>query len=234
MRTHPLVVKCREIRSTSPRVVANQIKADYIELSLDSEWDGMSVAVIFGCGESAVKLLWEGEPLPIPSELTKEPGYIPVTVAGYLDDVRVVSAEARDALAVVPSGCYDGSDPIPDEPDMLGQLTQAAKDATDAAGAATEAAQTAADAAKAATDSAASADAAAKMADVAAERADESAKGADEAAEDARNAAQAAGEKSLYAYADPENDALIILEYPAFLESEDGGSVYLTIEGSDN
>ena len=55
-----------------------------------------------------------------------------------------------------------------------------------------------------------------------------------EAAEDARNAAQAAGEKSLYAYADPDSDELIILEYPAFLESEDGGSVYLTLEGSDN
>ena len=231
MRTHPLIVKCREICSTSPRVVANQLNADYIELSLDSEWDGMSVAVIFGCGESAVKLLWEGEPLPIPSALTKEPGYLPVTVAGYLDDVRVVSAKARNALAVVPSGCYDGSDPIPEEPDMLGQLAQAA---TDAAGAATEAAQTATDAAKVATDSAASADAAAKRADESAGRADESAKGADEAAEDARNAAQAAGEKSLYAYADPDNDELIILEYPAFLESEDGGSVDLTLEGSDN
>lgn len=140
MRTHTLIIRCREIHSTSPRVVANQLNADYVELSMDSEWDGMSVAVIFGCGESAVKLLWEGEPLPIPSELTKEPGYLPVTVAGYLDDVRVVSAEARDALAIVPSGCYDGSDPIPEEPDMLGQLTQAAKDATDAAEAANEAA----------------------------------------------------------------------------------------------
>lgn len=57
---------------------------------------------------------------------------------------------------------------------------------------------------------------------------------AEQAAVNAEEAAQAAGEKSLYAYADPDNDELIILEYPAFLESEDGGSVYLTLEGSDN
>lgn len=57
---------------------------------------------------------------------------------------------------------------------------------------------------------------------------------AKDAAETAMEAAQVAGEKSLYAYADPDNDELIILEYPAFLQSEDGGSVYLTLEGSDN
>ena len=66
------------------------------------------------------------------------------------------------------------------------------------------------------------------------DNADKATSAANEAAERAENAAQAAGEKSLYAYADPENDELIILEYPAFLESEDGGSVYLTLEGSDN
>lgn len=75
---------------------------------------------------------------------------------------------------------------------------------------------------------------AAKEAIEAAGAANDAASNANDAAKDAREAAELAGEKSLYAYADPENDELIILEYPAFLESEDGGSVYLTLEGSDN
>lgn len=140
MKTHTAVVKNRELTITSPRVVQNQLNADMLDLSLDSEWDGMAVSVIFGCGDSAVKLVWEGQPIAIPSQLTAEPGYIPVTVAGYQGDVRVVSAEAKDALVVVASGCYDGSDPVPESQDMLGQLTQAAKDANDAADRANDAA----------------------------------------------------------------------------------------------
>lgn len=74
---------------------------------------------------------------------------------------------------------------------------------------------------------------AAQEASDAAAAANDAASNANDAAQDAREAAELAGEKSLYAYADPDNDELIILEYPAFLESEDGGSVYLTLEGSD-
>lgn len=54
------------------------------------------------------------------------------------------------------------------------------------------------------------------------------------AADDAREAAEAAGERVLYAYPDPEADDRIILQYPSFLESEDGGSVYLNVEEAAN
>ena len=230
--THTVIVRNRRITVVSGGAVADNYGTDVVDLRLDSAFDGCETVLILGCGDSAVRQAWTGDPLPVPGSLMVE-GDIPVSVAGFRDGVRIVTA-AGASIHVERAGCYDGSDPAPDDPDILQQLVQAAGDARSAAGEATEAAQTATDAAKVATDSAASADAAAERAGKSADRADESAKGADEAAEDARNAAQSAGEKSLYAYADPDNDELIILEYPAFLESEDGGSVYLTLEGSDN
>lgn len=229
LHVHTLTVRSHRITCGSPVLVQHGMGHDAIALDLDAEWDGLSVRLVLGQCESACDVLYEDAPVVIPAAALAEPGWLPVSVVGYGGDgtVRVTTERCDHLLRVVESGCVDGSEPIPDAPDLLGQLVEAADKATEAAGEADRAAESASAAASAATSAA---DAATKAAD----RADESAKGADEAAEDARNAAQAAGEKSLYAYADPENDELIILEYPAFLESEDGGSVYLTLEGSDN
>ena len=84
-------------------------------------------------------------------------GDIPVSVAGFRDGVRIVTA-AGASIRVERAGCYDGSDPAPDGPDMLQQLVQAAGDARSAADTATKAAQTATDAAKAAQDAVAKVD----------------------------------------------------------------------------
>ena len=67
----------------------------------------------------------------------------------------------------------------------------------------------------------------------AADKATDAAGKADKAAENANQAALAAGEKVLYAYPDPEASDRIILQYPSFLESEDGGSVYLALEAAN-
>ena len=229
LHVHTLVVRDHRISCCDPVIVQHGMGHDAIALDLDAEWDGLSLRVVLGSGDGAAERLWDGEPWVVPAALLAETGWLPVSVVGYDGDgtVRVTTERCDHLLKVVASGQVDGSEPIPDAPDLLGQLVEAADKATDAAGKADKAAESASAAASAATSAA---DAATKAAD----RADESAKGADEAAEDARNAAQAAGEKSLYAYADPDSDELIILEYPAFLESEDGGSVYLTLEGSDN
>ena len=229
LHTHTLVVRDHRISCCDTEMVQHGMGHDAIALDLDAEWDGLSVRVVLGSGDDAAERLWDGEPWVVPASLLAEPDWLPVSVVGYDGDgtVRVTTERCDHLLKVVASGQVDGSEPIPDAPDLLGQLVEAADKATGAADEADKAAESASAAASAATSAA---DAATKAAD----RADESAKGADEAAEDARNAAQAAGEKSLYAYADPDNDELIILEYPAFLESEDGGSVYLTLEGSDN
>ena len=229
LHIHTLVVRDHRISCCDATMMQHGMGHDAIALDLDAEWDGLSVRVVLGSGDDAAERLWDGEPWVVPAALLAEPGWLPVSIVGYDGDgtVRVTTERCDHLLKVVASGQVDGSEPIPDAPDLLGQLVEAADKATGAADEADKAAESASAAASAATSAA---DAATKAAD----RADESAKGADEAAEDARNAAQAAGEKSLYAYADPDNDELIILEYPAFLESEDGGSVYLTLEGSDN
>ena len=227
---HHVIVRNREISVVNPTMVQSNVAVDTVTVSVDSEYDGLQVALVIG----GTQLMYDGDPIVVPSSELERAGDLPLTVLGLSSGKRVVTASAESAFRVVASGAFEGEEPVPDSPDMLQQLADAYAAANKAAGAATDAAGTAADAAKAATDSAASADTAAKKADESAARADESAKGADKAAEEAREAAQAAGEKSFYAYADPESDELIILEYPAFLESEDGGSVYLTLEGSDN
>ena len=225
---HVISIRDQHISVCDARVVAGSKDFDTFTVDADSEWDGLSVVVAFGSGDERVLVSYGGEPAEIPRQVISSPGWLEVSVVGYGagGEVKATTVAARHAINVLPDGQVPDN-PYPDSPDLLGQLVEAADKATDAAGKADKAAESANAAASAATSAA---DAATKAAD----RADESAKGADEAAEDARNAAQAAGEKSLYAYADPDNDELIILEYPAFLESEDGGSVYLTLEGSDN
>ena len=225
---HVISIRDQHISVCDARVVAGSKDFDTFTVDADSEWDGLSVVVAFGSGDEKVLVSYGGEPAEIPRQVISSPGWLEVSVVGYGagGEVKATTVAARHAINVLPDGRVPDN-PYPDSPDLLGQLVEAADKATDAAGKADKAAESASAAASAATSAA---DAATKAAD----RADESAKGADEAAEDARNAAQAAGEKSLYAYADPDNDELIILEYPAFLESEDGGSVYLTLEGSDN
>lgn len=227
---HHAIVRNREITVVNPVMVQSNVAVDTVTVSVDSEYDGLQVVLVIG----GTQLMYDGEPVTVPSSELERAGDLPLTVLGLSAGKRVVTASAESAFRVAASGAFEGEEPVPDAPDMLQQLADAYAAANRAAGAATDAAGTAVDAAKAATDSAASADAAAKRADGSAARADKAAEGADEAAEEAREAAQTAGEKSLYAYADPESDELIILEYPAFLESEDGGSVYLTLEGSDN
>ena len=229
LHIHTLAVRNHRITCDSPVLVQNGMGHDAIALDLDAEWDGLSVRLVLGPCGSAYDVLYEGEPVVVPAATLAEAGWLPVSVVGYGEDgtVRVTTERCDHLLRVVESGCVDGSEPIPDAPDLLGQLVEAADKAAGAADEANKAAESAGTAASAATS-------AAYSATKAADRADSSADAADKAAENANQAAAAAGEKSLYAYADPDNDELIILEYPAFLESEDGGSVYLTLEGSDN
>ena len=227
---HTLVVRGHEVSCCDPVIVQHSIGHDAIALDLDAEWEDLFITVAFEKPDGEIyEVAYDGEPLEVPASATKEARWLPVGISGHVaeGDKLVLTAGSDRLLKVVPSGPVSDGGSVEDPPDVLGQLLAAAERAESSADDAGEAASKASLAAD-------NANAAADRAGKAADRADESAKGADEAAEDARNAAQAAGEKSLYAYADPDNDELIVLEYPAFLESEDGGSVYLTLEGSDN
>lgn len=189
---HVISIRDQRISVCDARVVAGSKDFDTFTIDADSEWDGLSVVVAFGSGDSRVLVSYGGAPAEIPRQVISSPGWLELSVVGYGagGEVKATTVAAPHAINVLPDGQVPDN-PYPDSPDLLGQLVAAAGDAREATSA------------------------------------------ANEAAERAEEAAQAAGEKSLYAYADPENDELIILEYPAFLESEDGGSVYLTLEGSD-
>lgn len=228
LHVHTLSVRGHRIACDSPVLVQNGMGHDAIALDLDAEWDGLSARLVLGPCGSAYDVLYEDAPVVVPAATLAEAGWLPVSVVGYGDDgtVRVTTERCDHLLRVVESGCVDGSEPPEDAPDLLGQLVEAADKATEAAGEADKAAESASAAASAATSAA---DAATKAAD----RADSSADAADKAAESANQAAAAAGEKVLYAYPDPEASDRIILQYPSFLESEDGGSVYLALEAAN-
>ena len=224
---HVISIRDQHISVCDARVVAGSKDFDTFTIDADSEWDGLSVVVAFGSGDERVLVSYGGEPAEIPRQVISSPGWLEVSVVGYGagGEVKATTVAARHAINVLPDGQVPDN-PYPDSPDMLGQLVEAADKATDAAGKADEAAESASAAASAATSAA---DAATKAAD----RADSSADAADKAAESANQAAVAAGEKVLYAYPDPEASDRIILQYPSFLESEDGGSVYLALEAAN-
>ena len=142
---HTVVVRNRRVAVVSGGAVADNYGTDVVDLRLDSAFDGCEAVLILGCGDSAVRQVWTGDPLPVPGSLMVE-GDIPVSVVGFRDGVRIVTA-AGASIHVERAGCYDGSDPAPDDPDMLQQLVQAAGDATDAADAANDAAKAANEAA---------------------------------------------------------------------------------------
>ena len=224
---HVISIRDQHISVCDARVVAGSKDFDTFTIDADSEWDGLSVVVAFGSGDERVLVSYGGEPAEIPRQVISSPGWLEVSVVGYGagGEVKATTVAARHAINVLPDGQVPDN-PYPDSPDLLGQLVEAADKATDAAGKADKAAESANAAASAATSAA---DAATKAAD----RADSSADAADKAAEDANQAALAAGEKVLYAYPDPEASDRIILQYPSFLESEDGGSVYLALEAAN-
>ena len=224
---HVISIRDQHISVCDARVVAGSKDFDTFTIDADSEWDGLSVVVAFGSGDERVLVSYGGEPAEIPRQVISSPGWLEVSVVGYGagGEVKATTVAARHAINVLPDGRVPDN-PYPDSPDLLGQLVEAADKATGAADEANRAAESASAAASAATSAA---DAATK----AAERADSSADAADKAAEDANQAAVAAGEKVLYAYPDPEASDRIILQYPSFLESEDGGSVYLALEAAN-
>ena len=224
---HVISIRDQHISVCDARVVAGSKDFDTFTVDADAEWDGLSVVVAFGSGDERVLVSYGGEPAEIPRQVISSPGWLEVSVVGYGagGEVKATTVAARHAINVLPDGRVPDN-PYPDSPDLLGQLVEAADKATDAAGKADKAAESASAAASAATSAA---DAATKAAD----RADSSADAADKAAENANQAALAAGEKVLYAYPDPEASDRIILQYPSFLESEDGGSVYLALEAAN-
>lgn len=131
---HVLKVERRKLSCRDAYIVANGIESDTIALCLDREWDGLRIVLTMGEGNTAVMTEVDGGDVYVPSTLLRRPGYLPVTVAGYGEGAkRILTARADRLLRVVPSGCFDGNDPVPEQPDLLSQLLAAETGANDAA-----------------------------------------------------------------------------------------------------
>lgn len=123
---HVLKVERRKISCQDAYIVANGIESDTIALCLDREWNGLRIVLTMGEGDTAVMTEVDGGEVYVPSTLLRRPGYLPVTVAGYGEGAkRILTARADRLFRVVPSGCFDGNDPVPEQPDLLSQLLAA-------------------------------------------------------------------------------------------------------------
>lgn len=131
---HVLKVERRKLSCRDAYIVANGIESDTIALRLDREWSGLRIVLTMGEGDTAVMTEVDGGEVYVPSTLLRRPGYLPVTVAGYGEGAkRILTARADRLLRVVPSGCFDGNDPVPEQPDLLSQLLAAETGANEAA-----------------------------------------------------------------------------------------------------
>ena len=191
---HTLTVRNHRISCGSPVLVQHGMGHDAIALDLDAEWDGLAARIVLGPCADAYDVLYEGGPVVVPAATLAEAGWLPVSVVGYGSDgtVRVTTERCDHLLRVVESGCVDGSVPPEDQPDLLGQLVEAAESAESAADAATKAAAEATGAAASATEAAGKVDAAVESATKAAQSATDAAASATDAAKSATDAAERA------------------------------------------
>lgn len=125
------------------------VGVDFVDLSLDSEWDGAEFTVIVfyrgrtsrGTSEICGKRLWYGEPVDVPPEALTEAGDLRLTVLGvWPDGDRIVTCEMEDGGEVCWSGAHDvdwAVEPGEDAIDALVRMVKAS------AAAAEEAAQSA-------------------------------------------------------------------------------------------
>lgn len=137
---HYLIVRNRHILSPAPECVQNSQGYDRVDFIFDSEWSNARKVVTFGTGAAKVSVEYAGEPLTVPASVLTTTGNMPVSVVGYTDSGRIITAEKPDALVVIASGDYDGDAPYPEEPDLLEQLLNAADMAKEAAKRANDAA----------------------------------------------------------------------------------------------
>ena len=137
---HYLIVRNMHILSPAPECVQNSQGYDRVDFIFDSEWSNARKVVTFGTGTAKVSIEYFGEPLTVPASVLTAIGNMPVSVVGYTDSGRIITAEKPDALVVVASGNYDGDAPYPEAPDLLEQLLAASDRAREAAKRANDAA----------------------------------------------------------------------------------------------
>ena len=107
------------------------MKLHYIAVDLDAEWRGCDriQAVLAGAGEP-VRILVEGGGFNLPSALMERTGAIRMCLIGYVgESARIVTAKEAKTLTVV-EGEMGGTDPAPEQPELVGYLMEEVRIAT--------------------------------------------------------------------------------------------------------
>lgn len=233
---HVIQVRNRSMQVVdNPVIVEDGIAVNQIKFDFDAEWWGLDVNFFLSDGKSeAYRFNYDGEPVDIPTALISSDGVLDVGVVGYKgSDLRLTVAKMVQPLIVVTQSVHGEQEPPEPVEDIYGQIAGALNDVKELNKQVQSALETVSGLVDSANKAIEDAIAAATKASESAEKADTAADSANEAADRANQAAIAAGEKTVEVFNDPDADDRVIIKYPSFLKSDDGGSIYMNVSGGD-
>lgn len=236
MKLHVVSVTDRTLSIKQGTVIIEDgIGVNYIDFEFDSEWDGLDINFFLSDGVSpAHRFNYTGEPAKIPAALIQHDGVLQVGVIGYEGkDVRLTVAKmVTPFIVAVQSVPIEQEPPEPIE-DIYGEIAGALNDVKELDQKVTEALSNLSVLVDSANKAIADAIQATTDATDAATKANAAADLANDAAKKAYDAAVIAGEKTVEVFNDPDADDRVIIKYPSFLKSDDGGSIYMNVSGGD-
>lgn len=236
MKLHVVSVTDRTLSiKQGPVIIEDGIGVNYIDFEFDSEWDGLDINFFLSDGVSpAHRFNYTGEPAKIPAALIQHDGVLQVGVIGYSGkDVRLTVAKMVTPFIVAVQSVPIEQDPPEPIEDIYGQIAGALNDVTELNKKVTEALANLSVLVDSANKAIADAIQATTDAIDAATKANAAADLANDAAKTAYDAAIMAGEKTVEVFNDPDADDRVIIKYPSFLKSDDGGSIYMNVSGGD-
>lgn len=236
MKLHVVSVIDRTLSiKQGPVIIEDGIGVNYIDFEFDSEWDGLDINFFLSDGVSpAHRFNYTGDPAKIPTALIQHDGVLQVGVIGYEGkDVRLTVAKMVTPFIVAVQSVPIEQEPPEPIDDIYGQIAGALNDVKELDQKVTEALTNLSDLVDSANKAIADAIQATTNATDAATKANAAADLANDAAKAAYDAAVIAGEKTVEVFNDPDADDRVIIKYPSFLKSDDGGSIYMNVSGGD-
>lgn len=236
MKLHVVSVIDRTLSiKQGPVIIEDGIGVNYIDFEFDNEWDGLDINFFLSDGVSpAHRFNYTGEPAKIPAALIQHDGVLQVGVIGYAGkDVRLTVAKMVTPFIVAVQSVPIETEPPEPVEDIYGQIAGALNDVKELDQKVTEALANLSDLVDNANKAIADAIQATTDATDAATKANAAADLANDAAKAAYDAAVIAGEKTVEVFNDPDADDRVIIKYPSFLKSDDGGSIYMNVSGGD-
>lgn len=105
VRTHTLTVRGEEATIDDFKLTQDGEASDLIQLDLDGTWADLDVYVTFArYGSEPVEVDWTGDPMEVPAELLRTPGYLWLVVVGVDADQIKVSRKLDQPIVIRESG----------------------------------------------------------------------------------------------------------------------------------